>query len=246
MAIGNSSYKKSNSEGGIYEKSYIPRMRLTSADRSLDAQYWKGMLKLGLTQITNNNGSFTYTNSTYIFLTFAKAYVLKSILEEALAGTLDGTKAVASGAGEEQNVIIISTIKKDGNNILKVGIGKIDANGKYLEYDEIVYEPYMTYIQGKDLSKDPTKFENGHVKDFEITSLILLLDQFIKGATGGIAYSVHDINRYYDNSTYNSINDIKQKLGISTKGSNSNSFYNKSSNKSAFSNNFEEFDEDDE
>lgn len=217
----------------MYEENYYSRMRFyDNTNMSLGFSFWKGMLKIYISQNTAAPGGFPkYDELVYIHMSPAKAKILANGITELLAEGDKSTKlyGVNTGSGEVQGLIACGN--RNGRKYLV--IGKVDPNGKAVDTQE--FEFTSDYNFGLVFSNiEKMEFERNYYNNMDIESFRDLLEDYARSTNGAMGYAVADIARYETAKNNNKIMAIQDALGIekkssssAPKGSSSNSFFNK-------------------
>lgn len=232
MALGDNNSKNTNNENTFYS-----RVKFKNGDLSLGFSFWKGLLKVSISQAKQTYSGTEYEELTYIHLSPLKAKLLSDILKKMylpLSFNDSKTYGVDTGITDVRNIISfgndVTASKKDSIKRY-VTIGKVDPDGNLQNPVRFDFNSnYHFAIEWNDFEK--MDCNKAYDNDLEIDIFIIVLDQFVESMTGAHSYGVMDMMRF-DNSRINTkIELVMDKLGIERKGNKgsgdlSNSFFNK-------------------
>lgn len=245
MAFGNFNNSNSNNGDKEYRPSVFSALPFSNPNASvgdgsrLSISYWKGMMKVHVQPKTGSDGNFTKyddKNGNYAFLTPAKAKALADGISKLRDGKLE---AVAVLTTNDTKIVNITTANKVGgtssNYVLYVG--NCDTSGIT---DASIYEfssDFHNIVENFDMNTN--SFERKTLgSEFELDMFQSNLVQFADATNNAIAASVVDAMYFSSNKhTYETLNAIASKMGLSTGGkavkSNGSFFSNNSGNTSS-------------
>ena len=96
----------------------------------------------------------------------------------------------------------------------------IDANGEATNKLVYVFNSSNYY---KNYARKKTDYDTSNVLESEFILFSTIIQEAIKASTNAIAHSIRNANKYQDNASYESIKEIKEKLGIKSISYNNNS-----------------------
>lgn len=233
------SYSNNKDANKPFEPNVYTAYRWNNAESNVDktcmtTAMWKQMMKIGIFPVKENSGdnvSFDMENGLMVYLNHAKAKMFANELRNFLRDpiTYNGV-GVTSGQG----IITISNGSEFGTKNPVFVIRKVDETGNVTssfayEVKSDYYFAIRNYTGGREFSKETNSYAN-----LEIEEMIMVLEEYCKGMTYAVAYSMMDANKYNYDRALNRINSIAEKLGVetnrtSTRGSgfsSSTSFFN--------------------
>lgn len=219
------------------DDNYYSRTRITANQRVVGFSFWKGMLKLSISERIDNQGSNpTFNELAYIHLSPTKARIFKEEIDKFMIDP-SRPRGVNSGSSEIQGVIIIgaregSTPETPRYFLL---IGKVDATGKFVDRCELDFNfNYHSGLVFNDIG-DSVDFEKEYYDDLEVRQLKTMLEEYCWSCNGATGYFSADIARYETARMENKIDDMVASMGIERKSSRSNTGNNGGGyNKSVF------------
>ena len=232
MALGSNTYQNNNQQQN-FEPSYYSRFRIKNAveNLSLTFTYWKGLLKLSISQSndnTNNNGGGKVVELASIHLSPLKARLFANCVQKVIDDTESSSSyGVNTGTGASNGLIAIG--REMGKAYLI--IAKVNGDGSFEAKQRFDFNiNYNFSLKFSDFDK------LSHVKEMDDNiELVIFRDALIdysRAFVGAYAAATHDIGRYETGKINSLIRNIAEKNGIQTKSNNSNfgtGFFNGSS-----------------
>lgn len=246
MAFGNFNNSNSNNGDKEYRPSVFSALPFSNPNASvgngsrLSISYWKGMMKVHVQPKTGSDGNFTKyddKNGNYAFLTPAKAKALADGIAKLREGKLE---AVAVLTTNDTKIVNITTANKVGgtsSDVYVLYVGNCDTSGIT---DASIYEfssDFHNIVENFDMNTN--SFERKTLgSEFELDMFQTNLVQFADATNNAIAASVVDAMYFSSNKhTYETLNAIAGKMGLSTGGkatkSNGSFFSNNNGNVSS-------------
>lgn len=235
MALGDVNNYNSNKE-----KKYTPTVysnyTMSNVDSTVDVTklepyYWNGLLALAIVPLKKDGDKYRgdRDNSVTVFLTHTKARMLSEEINAFMQNpNAFNNQGVPTGAG----LITISNGKEFGVSTPCLSIRKINAETGQVECSAAYQFKTDAHYAIRNFDEKSTDFDKFVYGNIEIDALQTLLISYYEAMTGAVAYSVIDHNKFNQTRTYNSLNSITEKLGIST----GNSGQKKYNNTSIFNN----------
>lgn len=227
MALGNQNNQNDNK---IEAREAITRLRFFNPNSTVDPstyqiKYLFGMMKLVFSPLmkgaTPESPKYDYENSGTVYINHMDALILMNEIDLFLQ---DPSAYFNVGCvNNSGSLLSISNGTEFGITNPCLVLRKIDNNGDIVY--TYVYEFVGDYYAVRNFDKDTKEYDKFFYATAELQMLKITLDQYIKGATNALAYSINDLNRYADNAAYNDRRAICEKLGIEKQ-------YNKSSRNS--------------
>lgn len=217
-----------------YEPSYYPRLGWKNdGDRlRLSPTYWKGSLKLSITEVKGMGDTSRAEDLAYIHLSPVKAMTIANYVRKCIDEP-ESTQAmgVNTGVSDTQGLFVIAREETGRPYII---IAKIDKEGNYVQSQRFNFNHDYHYgLMIEDLNN--LSFSKEYRNDIELEQLYELLVDFARSANGAMAASVWDISRYDALKTINQIADkigARPSKGNGNGGSANDSFFNGNGNTS--------------
>lgn len=198
---------------------------------SLSFSFWNGLLKVSINPIIVNNGSANRVdkdNAVSIYLSPLKASILLKFAKEFRD---DPKKYMNSGINTNKGIIYLTDGKDEFNQeskflvikIIDATTGDCKSQAAY-EFNKSDHFGIINYTNKNNF----TRYYDG-ADIVELNMFINVLDSYIKSATSAYAASVMEANKFDSTRTFNSLREIKEKLGIKYEGKNNNGEVNKPS-----------------
>lgn len=228
MALGGNYNSQNNGNNGPNNPTYYSRLRIKNYDNQtmLSFNYWKGTLKIMITEPSdNNNGNNGRPNElASIYMSPTKARILAEGVARIIASKEDKVYGVDTGTGNVKGFIAIGRSKGDPF----LFIGKVNADGKYELNQTFNFNTNGNFLfDVKDLAH--IKFQKEVMENIELQEFMDLLNDYARAASGAIAASVHDINFYENNRFTNLVRGIANKVGAGhSNGNGGNHFFDNS------------------
>ena len=232
MALGDNN-KKQN-----YENTHYSRLRFNNNEekKMLSFSFWKGFLKVAISNIKESYSGVEYEELAYIHLSPNKAYILKSQLLDFINlkdhATTNMSVGVDTGLTDTKNFIAIGNTNTSSEKDIQrsLCIGKVSPDGKIIEKTNFNFNhQYHFGIEWTNIEK--MDCSTNYIDDVELNLLITILDEYIKAMTGATAYSVMDMGRFDYSRINTKIELMMNALGIEPKSSkqnnSSNSYFNR-------------------
>ena len=206
--------------------------------KTLSFSFWKGNLKISISEIKESYSGVEYEELAYIHLSPNKAQILKAQLIDFMnledTATTNISVGVDTGMNDTKNFIAIGNTNTSTDDDIQrtLCIGKVSPDGKVLEKTDFNFNhQYHFGIKWTDVRTMDceTKFRD----NTELELFIIVLDEYIKSMTGAMAYSVMDMGRFDYSRINTKIELVMNALGLEVKGSSkpnynsSNSYFNK-------------------
>lgn len=223
-------YNSNQQQNGVNEFTLYSNYRFNNAESNIDAtclsfRFWKTYLCVGIfprKNTGNDEVSFDMNSGITVYLSHAKARILKNEIKNFIEnpGMYDNV-GIVSG----QSVIVISNGSEYGKtNTPIMTIRKVGENGEVVasfayEFKKDFYFSIHNY-DGSHYDSDYESYQN-----LELESFMTILDEYSKAASGAIAFSVMDANKFNHNRLTNSLESIAQALGVEVRSS-----YNRQNN----------------
>lgn len=232
MALGNNNYQNNNRGGNgngnqSLDANYYSRLRINNANDglSLTFLFWRGLLKICITEMNNNGGNNQSNELASIFLSPTKARLASDCIGRIIAdpetievygintgiGEVNGFMAIGRDAGRPY--IIIAKVSKDGYESTQ----RFNFN-----YD------YNYILQVNDLNN--LKFKKEYNNNVELQALKDIIDDYSRAVSGAYGASFYDIGRYENARTTNLIRKIAETVGVESNHNNNGNSYNRSNN----------------
>lgn len=226
MALGDNNYNNGGNNNAAddnkkYERNYFSRENFKNHDikRALGFEFWKGMLKVSISEEKQGDRYSTYEEKIYLHLSPAKARILLSEIREGLMKdtTFDTSKAWGVDTGLDGKKSIIAFAHATGSTaerpIYRCTIGKPDSNFNLTSKDVYIFNSNYHYgIQWSDFDK--MEYDNSFYDCLELDAFCTVLREYINASSGAIAYSVLDMARFDYNRINTKIDVVMDKLGI--------------------------------
>lgn len=216
MALGDAATQNKQSNNEI---TYFSRLRIKNPSTKLQMgfSYWKGMLKISISKEVPGENYPTYEECAYVHISPMKSLLLQSELKRFLSADTTDTKAaygIETGISEVRTIVIFK-YENEGKDRIMI-IGKVDPNGNLIQSFSFLFNNalYNYSCEWKDFNDMSTlnKVSNPDA-DFDI--LCTVLEEFRRGAVGGIAYSVADMQRFDYASAMSKLTKIMSACGAS-------------------------------
>lgn len=223
MALGDAATQNKQSNN---EPTYFSRLRIKNPNTKLQIgfSYWKGMLKISISKEMPGENYPTYEECAYVHISPMKSLLLESEIKRFLSADATDVKAaygIETGISEVRTIIVFK-YENEGKDKVMI-IGKVDPNGNLIQSFSFLFNNalYNYSCEWKDFNKMNTlnKVSNPNA-DFDI--LCTILSEFRKGAMGGIAYSVMDMQRFDYNSVVSKLTKIMSACGVNESGFSNN------------------------
>lgn len=191
---------------------------------SLSFSFWNGLLKISINPIIVNNGSANRVdkdNAISIYLSPLKASILLKFAKEFRD---DPKKYMNSGVNTNKGIIYLTDGKDEFNQdskflvikIIDSTTGDCKSQAAY-EFNKSDHFGIINYTNKNNF----TRYYDG-ADIIELNLFINVLDSYIKSATSAYAASVMEASKFDSTRTFNSLREIKEKLGIKYEGKNNN------------------------
>lgn len=219
---------------------FYSRMKFSSKNLSMGFGFWKGMLKISISEkAESNNGGFPqYNEVVYIHLSPTKARILKHEIKKFLAepATVDTPpRGVNTGSSDVQGMIFIGNREDSTPDIPRryMTIGKVDASGNIVDSCEFDFNSNYHFGVVFTNTSGQLQISKEYYDDLEIEQFVTFLDEYIWSANGSTGYFTTDLARYQTARIENKIDDIATAVGVEKKSSGgqtnrSNGDFNKS------------------
>ena len=196
MALGGNYNSQNNGNNGPNNPTYYSRLRIKNYENHtmLSFNYWKGTLKIIITEPSDNNSNSRPNELASIYMSPTKARIL--------------AEGVARIISSREDPFLF--------------IGKVNADGKYELNQTFNFNTNSNFLfDVKDLAN--IKFQKEALENVELQEFMDLLNDYARAASGAIAASVHDINFYENNRFTGLIRSIANKVGAGNGGNNNGS-----------------------
>jgi hypothetical protein len=194
----------------------------------LAISYFNQLLKISISKAVNNGGdniSFDYKNSKDVYLSYAKAKILRDLItKKLLTGEVDNV-AIETNKG----LIKVSNGKEYKSDTPVIAIIAVSNNNAAAE--EYIYQTKGATYGGAYNYKSPGKYTSYMDDMFEINTFVMVLEQYYYASSYAIAASVMEANMYKHEGSKQLLRAIASKVGASTgysRGGNSGKFQSKS------------------
>lgn len=220
MALGSNNQQNNK---GSYEATYYSRLRFKNDEDGLTLgfSFWKGILKLSVTENNTNTDSNTKPEElAYIHLSPTKAKMMVGYVQDVLDGKNDdGLHGVNTGASDTQGLLVVS--REHDSGIPYIIIAKIAKDGSIVQSQRFNFNNNYHYgLEIHDLQH--LSFEKQFNDDIELEQFREILEDYARSSNGAIGYSSHDVARYEVNKMNNLIWQIAEKNGIERKSGGGN------------------------
>lgn len=219
MSLGND--YNNDKKSTIYDPTIYSPYRMNNAESTVDKTcmtftYWKNTLRITIApkkETGNDETSFDLENGISIYLSHTKARILADVMRKFLA---DPEKYDNSGVPSGQGIITISRGKEFNSPSPLMIIRKIDETGNVVssfayEFKSNYFFSVLNYTENADFGRDFESYNN-----LEIEQMITLLEQYYTAMTCATAYTVLDQGKFEAARNNRRINQIMDKLGISS------------------------------
>ena len=202
---------------------------------SLSFSFWNGLLSIKIApkkaNSTDEFASYDYDNAANVFISDSKARIFASEIDRFIEanGSIDNV-----GVNTKHGLISICDGKKFGVAGPLLVVRDLDANNGNI-ISQYIYQFKTGFHYGiENFNDTDSKYNTVAYDNLELEQFKTVLEQFYISMTNAMAYSVINCNRFNDTRIKNSLDAIKENLGISTSYSGNS---NKSSGGSFFSKN---------
>lgn len=218
------------------ENTYYSRFKIKNNKEKLmlTASYWKGMLKISISEEKPGTNYPTYDELAYIHLSPMKAAILSREIDVFVADSKESIRSygVNTGISETQSFIVFRNLQISSTTCRCLEIGKIDPNGTIIQSQIFPFNSDIyNYGCEWDDMKDTSTLNKTPMYDIEVYMFKTLLNEYIKGSTGGIGYSTIDMGKYDQSTVVDKLNTLLQNQGLSSIGDtpkdSNKSFFNK-------------------
>ena len=231
MALGDVNNYNSNKEKKytptLYSQYTMSNVESTVDITKLEPYFWNSLLALSIVPLVKEGDNYRGDRDSAItaYLTHNKARMLYEEIKMFMQNpNTFNNQGVATGAG----LITISNGKEFGVSTPCLSIRKINAQTGVVE-SSAAYQFKTDYHYAiRNFDEKTSDYDKSIYENVEIESLLTLLKTYYEAMTGAVAYSVIDNNKYNQTRTYNALNNICEKLGISS-GNGQQKKYNNSS-----------------
>lgn len=239
MALGNNNYQNNNRNGGNSQNNidanYYSRLRVNNSNDnlSLSFMFWRGLLKVSILEMTNNNGNTQSNEIASIFLSPTKARLMAECVSRIINDpeTLE-IYGINTGIGEVNGFMAIG---RDSGNPYIV-IAKVGKNG-YESSQRFNFNVDYNYLLQVSSLKD-LKFKKEYDNNVELQEFKDILEDYARSASGALGASFYDIGRYENAKTTNLIRKISETVGVENGyQNNGNGGYNRQSSSGNYFNN---------
>ncbi len=219
MALGSNNQQNNK---GSYEATYYSRLRFRNDEDGLTLgfSFWKGILKLSVSENSNADTSTRPEELAYIHLSPTKAKLMAGYVQD----VLDQTKrielhGVNTGVSDTQGLLVVS--REHDSGIPYIIIAKIAKDGSIVQSQRFNFNNNYHYgLEIHDL--EHLSFEKQFNDDIELEQFKEILEDYSRSSNGAIGYSSHDVARYEVNKMNNLIWQIAEKNGIERKSGGGN------------------------
>lgn len=195
----------------------------------LAISYFNQLLKISISKAVNNGGdniSFDYKNSKDVYLSYAKAKILRDLItKKLLTGEVDNV-AIETNKG----LIKVSNGKEYKSDTPVIAIIAVSNNNAAAE--EYIYQTKSSAYGGAYNYKSPGKYTSYMDDMFEINTFVMVLEQYYYASSYAVAASVMEANMYKHEGSKQLLRAIASKVGASTGysrgGNNGGKFQSKS------------------
>lgn len=238
MALGNNNYQNNNRNGGNSQNNidanYYSRLRINNSNDnlSLTFMFWRGLLKVSILEMINNNGNTQSNEIASIFLSPTKARLMSECVGRIINDpeTLE-IYGINTGIGEVNGFMAIG---RDSGNPYIV-IAKVGKNG-YESSQRFNFNVDYNYLLQVSSLKD-LKFKKEYDNNVELQEFKDILEDYARSASGALGASFYDIGRYENAKTTNLIRKIAETVGVENGNQNGNGTYNRQSSSGNYFNN---------
>lgn len=237
MALGNNNYQNNNRNGGSQnnlDANYYSRLRINNSNDnlSLTFMFWRGLMKVSIIELTNNNGSTQSNELASIFLSPTKARLMSECVGRILNDpeTLE-IYGINTGIGEVNGFMAIG--RDSGNPYIM--IAKVGKDGYESSQRFNFNVDYNYLLQVNDLQE--LKFKKEYNNNVELQEFKDILDDYARSASGAFGASFYDIGRYENAKTTNLIKKLAEKVGVENNYQSGNGGYNRQSSNGNYFNN---------
>ena len=216
MALGDSTNQNKQT---VEAREGLTRIRFYNPNSSVDPStlqitYLFGMMCLKFSPMmkdaTPDNPRYDYQAGGKVFITHMDALVLMHEIE-----LFEANPSAYTNLGCVNNsgsLLSISNGVEFGITSPCMVLRKIDEKGDIVY--TYVYELNNDRYSIRNFDEKTKEYDKFFYGMLELEMLKITLDEYVKATTNAIAYSLNDLNRFQDQSNYNRISQIHEKLGI--------------------------------
>ena len=225
MALGDS-YNNNESKDKKYTPNIQSEYKMSNPEgidpSSLSFNFWNGLLNIKIAPKKANSNdefaSYDYDNAASVFISHSKARILAEEIKRFIEanGSIDNV-----GVNTKHGLLSVSSGKEFGVSSPVLVVRDLDPNNGQI-ISQYIYQFKTGFHYGIENFKD-SKYSTVTYDNLELEQLITILEQFYLSMTNAMAYSVINCNRFNDTRVKNSLDAIKENLGISTSYSSKNS-----------------------
>lgn len=218
MALGTGNYQNARGNQQQYEPTYYSRLRMNNPKDNLSLQfsYWKGMLKIYITEAGSaQEGRANELASIYLSPTKARLMVncIDKIIDDEKSSDIYG---INTGIGEVNGFMAIS--REAGVPYLI--IAKVSQNGYESSQRFNFNHDYDYFLQVSDLEN--LKYKKEYNNSIELKTFRDLLEDYARAASGAYGAAYYDIGRYEAAKNSNMVRKIAEKVGVELYNGNNN------------------------
>lgn len=210
---------------GNQQKEYTPtvfsKISLSNKDGNVDQtrltfSYWSGLLKISIAPNIQNTNEFDSKNAIAIHLSVPKAYIFLKEIEKFEEERANGINTnFFYGVDTPKGLIGISNGKEFGYpNSVVLSIRRMQESEVISTY-AYEFKGDQYYYAIRNFDEKSKNYDS--INDYGNTELVLLkahLRQYIDAMTMAQGYACVEANKFQENNTFKSLNQIKQALGI--------------------------------
>lgn len=237
MALGNYDNNKKNQINVNVYSSYKMSNTEGIDPSAINFTFCLNMLKISISpKKPGDQIAFDHEKAIECFLTHTKAKMLSDEIKNMLKQPKGEIPSVSVSTGKD-GLITFTDGRELGTNKYTLLLRKTDENG--VPVSTYAYEfktDYHFVIRNYDPEK-PSAYDKVFHDNIEIDQFLILLDQYIKAATGAMAYFTLENSKYGQSRVNTKLDSIMEKLGIEipnkgnySRGTGGSSFFTNSQN----------------
>ena len=220
MSIGNDNNTRERKDDERQPTTYsLVKMSnpTSSLDKtSLNFMYKYGLLNISIAPKKEDNGDYVrydYKNKIEIWLSYQHAMVLHHEINRLMQSNDPTVKSVGVYTKKDNKLITFSRGDDYGVNNYVISIYKLTPEGDVQNayHYEMIDEKYASIVN---FDCNTKRYDKHMIQNMEITSLLTVLEEYYKSASGAYAYMDQYYNRFASDAAYKSTLAIMDKLGI--------------------------------
>lgn len=220
MALG-TGIRNNGNQQKEYNPTVYSRISFSNRDGSIDQtrlsfSHWNGMLKVSIApHVVGSEENFDNKNAIALHLSVPKAYILMREIQRFVEDRRNGTTNFFYGVNTAKGLIGIMTGQEYGYpEKTALAIMRMDEEGNILSTYAYEFKPEDYYSAIRNFKPSTREFEKYNYEDVEIDLILEQLRQFVQSMSMSQAYACVDGLKYQNDTTFRSLNQIKEQLGI--------------------------------